>query len=203
LPSCDWIIFISTNAVQQAMPRIAAQFPRASADAKLRFAAVGPATAQELALYGVASVLVPMAQFDSESLLALPEFQDLKQRRVVIVRGVGGRELLAETLRARGAEVAFAECYRRVNPQRDAGNLPELWQNGQLHAMVVTSSEALRNLLALARETTWVKNVLICVNHARIAETARESGLQTVLADAPGDAAMLRCLIHHLGKSAL
>ncbi|MDR2875339.1 MAG: uroporphyrinogen-III synthase, partial [Methylobacillus sp.] len=39
LPSCDWIIFISTNAVQQAMPRIAAQFPRASADAKLRFAA--------------------------------------------------------------------------------------------------------------------------------------------------------------------
>jgi uroporphyrinogen-III synthase len=201
LPSCNWIIFISTNAVQQAMPRIAMKFPELPRT--LNFAAIGPATAQELTRYGIASILVPATQFDSESMLALPEFQDLKQQRVVIARGVGGRELLAETLRARGAEVIFAECYRRVNPQQSAGNLPELWQNGQLHAMVVTSSEALRNLLALAHEANWVKKVLICVNHARIAEAARENGLRVALADAPGDAAMLQCLIHHLGKDAL
>lgn len=196
LPTCDWIVFISSNAVQQGMPRIAARFPQLPAG--LRFAAIGPATAQELARYGVDQVLTPTTRFDSESLLAYPEFKDMRQQRVVIVRGVGGRELLAETLRERGAEVAFAECYRRVNPQHDAGKLPELWQNDRLHAMVVTSSEALRNLLQLAPEASWIRNILICVNHARIAETARQSGLKVALADAPGDAAMLQCLIHHL-----
>lgn len=196
LLTCDWIVFISSNAVQQGMPRIAARFPQQPSD--LRFAAIGPATALELARYGVDQVLTPTARFDSESLLACPEFKDMRQQRIVIVRGVGGRELLAETLRERGAEVAFAECYRRVNPQHDAGKLPELWQNDRLHAMVVTSSEALRNLLQLAPEASWVRNILICVNHARIAETARQSGLKVALADAPGDAAMLQCLIHHL-----
>lgn len=196
LPTCDWIVFISSNAVQQGMPRIAARFPQLPSG--LRFAAIGPATAQELARYGVDQVLTPPARFDSESLLACPEFKDMRQQRIVIVRGVGGRELLAETLRERGAEVVFAECYRRVNPQHDAGKLPELWQNDRLHAMVVTSSEALRNLLQLAPEASWVRNILICVNHARIAETARQSGLKVALADAPGDAAMLQCLIHHL-----
>lgn len=196
LPTCDWIVFISSNAVQQGMPRITARFPRLPPD--LRFAAIGPATAQELARHGVEQVLTPVARFDSESLLACPEFKDMRRQRVVIVRGVGGRELLAETLRTRGAKVAFAECYRRVNPQHDAGKLPELWQNGQLHALVVTSSEALRNLLQIAGNAPWLKDIWVCVNHARIAETARDHGLKAALAEAPGDTAMLQCLIHHL-----
>ena len=196
LPQCDWIVFISTNAVQQGMPHIADRFPQLPTG--LRFAAIGPSTAQELAHYGVEQVLTPATRFDSESLLALPELQDVRKQRVVIVRGIGGRELLADTLRERGAEVAFAECYRRVNPQPDAGKLPELWQNGRLHALVVTSSEALRNLLQLAQDAPWLKGILVCVNHARIAEAARAHGLQVVLAEAPGDAAMLQCLIQQL-----
>jgi uroporphyrinogen-III synthase len=196
LPQCGWIVFISSNAVQQGMPRILAHFPRLPDT--LRVAAIGPATAQELGRYGVEHVLTPANRFDSESLLALPELQDMRRQRVVIVRGVGGRELLAETLRERGAEVAFAECYQRVNPQHEASMLAELWQNGRLHAVVVTSSEALRNLLQLAQEAPWLKGTLVCVNHARIAEAAQARGLQTVLAEAPGDAAMLQCLIQHL-----
>jgi uroporphyrinogen-III synthase len=196
LPECDWAIFISTNAVQQGMPRVAARYPNIPPG--LHFAAIGPATAEALGRYGVDRVLVPTDRYDSESLLALPEMNDMQDRRVVIFRGVGGRELLAETLRARGAEVVFAECYRRVNPQRDTGELPLLWQNGQLHALVVTSSEALRNLLQLADATPWLRDTLICVNHPRIGEIARANGLHVAVADAPGDEAMLQCLIHHL-----
>ena len=92
----------------------------------------------------------------------------------------------------------FAECYRRINPQHDTGNLPTLWQNGQLHALVVTSSEALRHLLQLAGDAPWLRDTLVCVNHARIAEAAQAQGLRTAVADAPGDAAMLQCLIQHL-----
>ncbi len=193
LADIDWAIFISTNAVQQAMPRMMQRFP--VLPQQLRFAAIGPSTAAGLGRFGVTSVLTPQARNDSEQLLALPEMQAVSGQRIMIVRGIGGRELLAETLRARGAEVVFAECYRRINPQQDADELRRLWQNKQLHALVITSSEALRNLLALAGNADWLRDTLICVNHARIAEQARLHGLQVVLATTPTDEGVLQCLI--------
>lgn len=196
LADSDWAIFISSNAVEQSMPRILERYPVLPPN--LRFAAIGPATAGELRAYGIQQVLIPESRYDSESLLILPQMHDMQHRRVMIFRGVGGRELLAETLRERGAQVTFAECYRRVNPQRDAGDLPVLWQNGQLHALVVTSSEALRNLLQLAGDARWLRETLMCVNHPRIAEAARAQGLRVAIAAAPGDEAMHQCLIHHL-----
>ncbi|MFA6178326.1 MAG: uroporphyrinogen-III synthase [Candidatus Methylopumilus sp.] len=201
----DWAIFISSNAVQNAMPRLLQPglLQHGTIPANLRFAAIGPVTAAELAAFGVSHVLTPQTRFDSEALLALSEMQDVKNKRFVIFRGVGGREVLADTLKARGAIVRFAECYRRVNPQTDTRGLATMWQNKQLHALVVTSSEAMRHLLALAAndgDAEWMKQVTICVNHARIAEEASEHGLNIAVADAPGDEAMLQCLIGALRR---
>lgn len=195
LADTDWAIFISTNAVQQAMPRMLQHHP--SLPPLLRFAAIGSSTAAELRKFGVSTCLTPQDRHDSEHLLALPEMQAVAEQRIMLFRGAGGRELLAETLSARGAEVVFAECYRRINPQQDAGDLPRLWQNKQLHALVVTSSEALRNLLELAGDAEWLRGSLICVNHARIAELAQQHGLRVAIADTPGDEGMLQCLIQH------
>lgn len=201
LKDCDWAIFISTNAVQNTMPRLLAKLRNIPAN--LCFATIGPTTAAELALYGVTDTLTPGGRFDSESLLALPEMQAVAGRRIMIFRGVGGREILADTLKQRGAEVDFAECYQRQNPQRDASVLAALWQNKQLDAVVVTSSEAMRHLLDITDngKANWIKNTLLCVNHARIAEVPQRLGLKVVAANAPGDGAMLQCLINALGKS--
>jgi uroporphyrinogen-III synthase len=193
LDRCNWAIFISTNAVQQGMPRLLRQYARPPE--KLRFAAIGPSTAAELARFGVAQVLSPQNRFDSESLLALPEMQAVQGQRIMIFRGTGGRELLAEQLTERGAEVIFAECYRRINPQHDTGTLQRLWQNRQLHAIVVTSSEALRNLLDLTGSAEWLRATPLYVNHRRIADLARSHGLRVAVADGSGDEAMLQCLI--------
>jgi len=200
LKDCDWAIFISSNAVQNAMPRLLAKLGKIPAN--LRFAAIGPVTAAELAQYGVTNTLTPDGRFDSESLLALPEMQAMAGRKIMIFRGVGGREVLADTLKQRGAEVEFAECYQRVNPHQDAGVLAALWQNKQLDAVVVTSSEAMRHLLDITDNgrATWLKNIVLCVNHARIAELPQQLGLKVALADAPGDEAMLQCLIKALSK---
>ena len=194
----DWAIFISSNAVQNSMPRLLEKFGQIPQN--LRFASIGPMTAIELKKFGVANPLVPQNRFDSESLLALPEMRDLSGKRVMIFRGVGGRELLADTLRKRGAEVSFAECYQRVNPQTDANFLASLWQNGQLDATVITSSEAMRHLLDISESgnATWIKNTLLCVNHMRIAEQPRQLGLKVAIAKTPGDEAMLQCLIKAL-----
>ncbi|MCB5189083.1 uroporphyrinogen-III synthase [Methylobacillus caricis] len=194
LPQQDWIIFISSNAVQNAMPRIQARYTPVPAG--LQFAAIGPVTAHELQQYGVTNILQPEQRFDSEALLALPEMQYVAGQGIWIARGVGGRELMADTLRERGAHVTFAECYRRINPQTDAGILSALWQNGHLDTVVVTSSEAMRHLLDMTNngQDQWIQDVAICVNHARIAELPRAQGLRVLVAEAPGDDAMLQCL---------
>ena len=201
LEGYDWAIFISSNAVENGMPKVKARkggFPHG-----LSFAAIGPVTAAGLQQYGVEQILTPQQRFDSEALLALPQMQDMAGKKIMIFRGVGGREVLADTLRERGAEVDFAECYRRVNPQRNADMLVTLWQNKQLDAIVVTSSEAMRHLLELPETGTadWLRSTPICVNHARIGELAQQQGLVVAVADAPGDEAMVACLIKALNQA--
>ncbi len=189
----DWIIFISSNAVQHGMPHLL-KHPIPS---HLRFAAIGPVTASELQDFGIQNVLIPKGRYDSESLLSLAELQEMQGKRVMIVRGIGGREVLAETLKSRGAEVTFAECYQRINPQKNIETLHQAWANQQLQAIVVTSSEAMRHLLDLAYHARWIREVTLCVNHARIAEQPIAMGLNVIVAEAPGDEAMLAAL-HYL-----
>jgi len=123
----------------------------------------------------------------------------------MIFRGVGGREVLADTLKVRGAQVTFAECYQRVNPQSDCVLLEQLWRNQQCHAIVITSSEAMRHLLQMTHNGSddWIRNIKICVNHARIAEEAEAVGLHVAIANAPSDEAMLDCLQQALSKAKL
>jgi uroporphyrinogen-III synthase len=190
----DWAIFISSNAVQNGMPRLV----KHGIPAKLKFAAIGPVTANELQGFGVTNVLVPYDRFDSESLLALPEMQAVNGKKVMIFRGVGGRDVLAETLKTRGAQVTFAECYQRINPQTDCNLLTQFYAEKKLHGIVVTSSEAMRHLLDLAGEAEWLKHVTLFVNHARIAELPQQIGLKVLVADALGDEAMLKILLEKL-----
>lgn len=194
LDQYDWAIFISSNAVQNGMPFVSKlQLP-----ASLQFAAIGPRTAAELASFGIQNTLIPKDRFDSESLLALAQMQNIKNKKVMIFRGIGGREVLADTLKSRGAQVNFAECYQRVNPQKDLSTLTTLKKNKALDAIVVTSSEAMRHLLSMAKHQDLLKNVKLCVNHARIAEEPMQLGLDVHVATAPGDDAMLACLIKAL-----
>ena len=192
LEQTDWAIFISTNAVDNALPRILKKF--GNVPENIKFAAIGHQTAKELSLYGVHQVLTPRTRFDSETLLALAEMHDVDSKNVLIFRGVGGRDVLADTLKSRGANVRFAECYRRVNPQTDTQFLNSEWQQGHLNAVIVTSSEAMRNLLDMAGESEWLRHVTLCVNHARIAELPLQFGFKVLVTKAPGDDAMIKCL---------
>ena len=186
----DWAIFISSNAVQNGMPRLV----KAGIPKNLNFAAIGPVTASELESFGIKHVLIPNSRFDSESLLTLPEMTDVADKKILIFRGVGGRDVLAETLKARGAQVTFAECYQRINPQTSCALLANLYREKKLHGIVVTSSEAMRHLLDLAGDADWLHNVTLFVNHARIAALPLQMGLKVLVSDAAGDDAMLKKL---------
>ena len=185
LDEFDWAIFVSPNAVSKALDLINA---RRAVSARLRFAAVGRGSVRELNQRGVTEVIAP-ARFDSEALLELREMHDVAGKRIIIFRGDGGRELLGDTLAARGAFVEYAACYRRGRPQSDAALLLDAWARHEMHAITVTSSEGVQNLLAMAGAAGQLplRKTPLFVPHPRIAETARELGFTAVVVTAQGD----------------
>lgn len=196
LDEFDLAVFISPNAVNKAMNLITAH--RALPPALL-CAAIGRGGVKELARFGVTNAIAPARRFDSEALLELPELQEMRGKRVVIFRGNGGRELLGDTLKARGAHVEYAECYRRGMPNLDAAPLLKAWARDELDAVTVTSSEGLRNLYEMigAPGRQRLRETAVFVPHSRIAEVARELGLTRVIVTAPADEGLMSALIKH------
>ena len=196
LADYDFAVFVSPNAVEHALPVLLAT---AAWPETLRPVGVGPGTASALAAHGVAGCLLPQGRYDSEALLELPEFSAdrIAGRRVLILRGDGGRELLADTLRARGARVDCVACYRRSGPPGDVALLLDAWRAGRLQAFAVSSSEALRHLLALLDDEGrgHLAATPLFVPHARIAAGARALGLDKIILTGPADAGLLAGLV--------
>lgn len=186
LDAFDLAIFVSANAVDKALALVQAQ--RAWPPG-LRVATVGRGSERALQRHGFAAVIAPSERFDSEALLDLAELKQMGGKRVVIFRGDGGRELLGDTLAARGAAVEYAECYRRGRPKADAAPLLALWERKQLDAFTVTSSEGLANLCEMLGEAgrQCLQQTPLFAPHERIAAAARALGVQTVVLTGPGD----------------
>lgn len=189
-------VFISPNAVARAMKQVAA---RRSWPASLRVAAIGKGSVRELERVGITGAIAPDRHFDSEHLLELPELQSVAGQRIVIFRGDGGRELLGDTLTARGARVDYVECYRRARPQADATPLLAAWAAGALHAVTITSSEGMRNLYEMVGEAGRARlcGTPVFAPHPRIAAVARELGCRRVIDTTPGDDGLMDALQHH------
>lgn len=186
----DLAVFVSPNAVEKAMAAILRHGPWPGG---VRAATVGRESAAALARRGVTDVVAPRDRADSEALLALPELADMRGRRVVIFRGDGGRELLGDSLAARGAAVTYATCYRRSRADADPAPLLARWRRGALDAVTVTSSEGLANLWETvgAPGQAFLRDTPLFAPHARIAGNARALGLARVIATAPGDAGLV------------
>ncbi len=197
----DLAIFVSPNAIEKTCTELSTL--GLSWPAALRVAALGQGSERALAACGIRNVTAPTTRFDSEGLLELPDLQAMKGKRVIIFRGDGGRELIAETLRARGATVEFATCYRRAAANGDTAELQRLWQAGQLDAITMTSSEGLRYLYALLDDgrNGLLKDTPLFATHARIAEEAHRLGLSRVVATAAGDAGLLAGLSQYFAAT--
>ena len=137
-------IFVSANAVEKGLAAAGRHGPWPG---RLRVAAIGEATAQALRNSGFATVISPLDRHDSEQLLQMPQLQAVKGENIIVFRGEGGKERLKEVLEARGAEVVYAECYRRVRPEGDRRPILEALERGEIHAVSVLSAETLANFV--------------------------------------------------------
>lgn len=190
-------IFISRNAVRCGFTLIERQGGWPSG---LRAAAVGPATAQTLRALGIVEVIVPEDGADSEALLRCAPLQAVAGKRVVIFRGVGGRETLAQTLAARGAQVRYVECYQRVAPAPRPAQLLDALLHDALAAVVAASSEGLGNLARALEEGErgQLLAVPLFVQHENVAARARVLGFRDVIVFAGGDEGLCQALRRRL-----
>ncbi len=205
------VIFVSPNAIDRALAQFGAIWPHG-----LPIGVVGPGSVAALARHGIAApayrVIAPQPpddgsapHYDSESLFACIDAAfggaaALAGKRVLIVRGDGGREWLAERLRDAGADVSLVAAYRRVVPEPRIG----AWQRvhallgGAPHAWLVTSSEGVRNLHELAQahlteaEIDALRHAPLVTPHPRIAQTARALGFDRITLTGAGDERIVR-----------
>ena len=196
LSQYDIIIFVSNNAVLLGIPLIK-PFPGSA-----KIATVGKGTARLLKEKGYPADILPSDQFDSEGLLAHPQLQNVEGQSVLIVRGEGGRPLLADVLQQRGAKVEYLAAYQRSLPELETGNvLQHALINHKLDIILVSSVEALDNLLTLTNEEQrgTVLNTQLAVTHPRQAEKASELGFKkpAIISNEPGDKALVQALIEN------
>ncbi|MEP6942974.1 MAG: uroporphyrinogen-III synthase [Betaproteobacteria bacterium] len=187
----DYAVFVSANAVEYGVGAPLA-WPR-----RLVAFAPGPGTLAALSAVGIDNARMPSKRMDSEGLLELPELTEVAGKRVLVFRGGGGRELLADTLAARGATVDVVDCYARAAPSAGAGGLSEALAAGRIDASTFTSSEGADNLWALldaaARER--IAGIAAFAPHERIAQRLRALGFRFVVVTEPSDAGLIAALL--------
>lgn len=193
-PNPDIVVFISRNAVTYGKLILG--------ELTASVAAVGPATAEALAAAGCAVDIVAEGGFDSEHLLKHVLMQEVKGKSVTIVRAESGRELLADTLRSRGAEVHYLPVYERrkhVPAERELLALESGLRDGSVHCLTAMSIESLQNFLQLAPATCdeYLRKTLLVAPGKRVIQTARDLIPGIAVAEAPGPQAadMVQTLI--------
>lgn len=189
----DLVIFISTNAVLHGQAILQAH-PQA------RIAAVGAATVQALQALGHTIDISPDHAANSEALLTHPLLQT-PPARVLIARGVGGRELLHDTLSARGSVVDVIEVYQRVAVTPDAAQYQQIKTyllEDQIDVIGITSVDVLQALDALLDDEAKLaaQRCSLLIGSMRIATAARQLGWhgELIIAESPEDATMINAL---------
>lgn len=196
LQAGDMLFALSQHAVEFAHARL--QQEGQSWPDSPRYFAIGRTTALALHTESGQDVRYPLDRETSEVLLQLPELQTVVGKRVLILRGNGGRELLGDTLRERGADVTFCECYQRCTKYYDGAEEAMRWQSRNVTTLVVTSGEMLQHLWSLIPQwyrENWLLRCRLLVVSERLANLARELGWQDIrIADNADNDALLRAL---------
>ena len=194
LDAADISVFVSTNAVEHGIDF-----------ATGRIAAIGPATARAIDAAGRTVDLRAERGFSSEDLLGIDELRQVSGKTVRIIRGSRGRELLAQTLANRGADVHYLSVYDRRLPAYSRAEIDRLeghWRSGDIDVIVVMSVESFDNLVKLLPDS-----ILPELNEARLVTPAKRvlkeieerfPGADVVLADAPDADAVVEAVIDSL-----
>ncbi|MFM2322208.1 MAG: uroporphyrinogen-III synthase [Pseudomonadota bacterium] len=193
LPTYDFALFISPNAVFKAAYTIHKLWPDWPSHVKT--IATGPGTVLALKQHKLPIDYYPEKDFNGAGLLALPVLQDLKQKKILILKGQGGRSYLAKELTSRGAHVSRLNVYKRQLPNHDKNNIPD---KNATNVIICTSNSGLKNLVRLLypswQDILFKKQLLVI--SPRIADSAKKLGFvkSPLISDNASNTAILQTL---------
>jgi len=196
LQDYDLIIFVSANAVEQTFDYLPAE-----SVASIKIASVGKKTAQALTNRGVNVNFCPERFFNSEALLATPEFQNyIKGKKIAIIRGEGGREYLRKNLLSLGARADYIDVYKRNYPQRSLQILKDFWNHDELDIILLTSASSVSHFFKLAKNEPWTNKLTLLIGSQRMQQEIPECFQGKILiAEDPSDETLLMKLLSEYG----
>ena len=168
LKNYQHIIFISTNAVDFFVERFKSLSIELSDH--IIFSSIGPITQEALENQFNINVHCPEEIYDSKHLIKNKIFNNLQDKKVLIIRGVGGREVLKDMLEEKGAEVNYGECYVRNYLPINLNQLRQETQNYNSIFLIISSYESAKHFLTQNKTNgwDWLESVKIIVNHPKI-----------------------------------
>ena len=174
----DIIIFISINAVQFSASMIR---KIASKQTKMTMIGIGKGTQQAMLDANLDPDLGHSNTFNSESLLVYLSQYSLKNKTILIVRGQGGRESLANGLKEQGATVCYAEVYQRILPTHPKLDLLSNWRQKPHSIAIVTSNQGLDFFKLLLNQAKHDTDIDLVVMSERNKKHARLLGFQRLI----------------------
>ena len=146
LMESDILIITSQNAINPTVGRALLRMQKQNP--KTIIGAIGQTSAQLLRQLGLPEVFIPQRN-DSEGLLDCTELAQVKGRRITLLKGQDGRQLLARQLQHRGAVVTTIDTYRRQCPSLSQHYCHELWRNNKIDLILGMSQDSINNLFQL------------------------------------------------------
>ncbi len=181
LSNYDWIIFTSVNGVSFFFERLWENNRDTRYLCNCRVAAIGPATADELAQKGIKVDFVPKS-YKAEDLADGFSEGDISGKRVLIPRALEAREILPETLQRMGAQVDVVPVYKTVLPKdSETNNIQILLKKNEIDCITFTSSSTVRNFFKLFKNSevsALIQNVVIASIGPITSDTLRSFGVK-------------------------
>ena len=191
----DVLLFVSRNAVDYSFNYLDANL----LPDNLELGVIGKGTWLALKNHGVESHVIPADSYNSEGLLASPNLQQVRDKRILIMRGQQGRNLLGNTLRERGARVEYCEVYRRVIPEYPDDAFAKLTVDNFPDVAIFTSTEGLKNCFQLLSESEaqQLRSIPWLLISERMRETACDLGhnADIIIAHSASDEGILQALL--------
>ncbi|MBA2655254.1 MAG: uroporphyrinogen-III synthase [Gammaproteobacteria bacterium] len=187
------LIFTSQNAVDVVAPRLPLNL-------KPAIGAIGPRTADALVNHKIPVDILPTEKFDSEHLLALPFFEDIRDKKIVIFGGKGGRLFLEDELKRKGASVSKIAVYQRECPSVNRETMEHLVSLPR-PLLISTSCESLQNVFKIVssfQQQQWLFSIPVLIISQRMREEALHKGFREemlILSADPTEPAILERII--------
>jgi uroporphyrinogen-III synthase len=190
----DFVIFISPNSVFNIAESIHHIWSLWPSDTNI--VATGLGTALALKQHNLPCDNYPEKDFNGRGLLKLVALQDIKQKKILIIKGEGGQPYLAKGLKDRGAQIDNLNVYKRQLPKIDkTTNIPN---QETIDVIICTSHSGLKNLVGLLypywQDTLFQKQLLVI--SPRLADSAKKLGFvkPPLISDNATNAAILQQL---------